>query len=152
MTAATRCAGRADTKGSDVAQDPESIERDIERSRARLAEGIDAIADRVSPRRVAGRTTEKAKARLESVVRQVNQRLPQPSGGGNRPALGSGNSPDGPPPASDPFAELVSRSSTLFSTGTAQARELVRRKDPRAIAAAVAAATLFALVLRRRRR
>lgn len=147
-----------------MAQDPESIERDIERSRAQLAEAIDAIADRVSPRRVAGRTTAKAKARLESVVRQVNERLPEPSGGGNRPALGSGagnrpalgsgpgNSPDGPPPASDPFAELAARSSALFSAGTAQARELVRRKDPRAIGAAVAAATLFALVLRRRRR
>lgn len=36
-------------------RDPDTIQREIERTRAELADTIDAIADRVSPRRAAAR-------------------------------------------------------------------------------------------------
>ena len=45
-----------------MARDPESIQREIEATRAQLAESIDAIAERVSPKRVASRGADKAKA------------------------------------------------------------------------------------------
>jgi hypothetical protein len=52
----------------DVAgQDPHAIQREIEHTRAELAETIDAIADRVSPKRVASRSA----ARLRTAVHDV---------------------------------------------------------------------------------
>lgn len=58
-----------------MASDPDRIEREIERSRARLADTIDSIADQVSPRRVANRGLGKAKAALESARRSVSARV-----------------------------------------------------------------------------
>lgn len=59
----------------DVAgQDPHAIQREIEHTRAELAETIDAIADRVSPKRVASRSA----ARLRTAVHDV---LHGPDGG-----------------------------------------------------------------------
>ncbi|WP_405145331.1 DUF3618 domain-containing protein [Sphaerisporangium sp. NBC_01403] len=48
--------------------DPEALEKDIERTRAELAVTVDAIVDRVSPKRVAGRGVAKAKANAEQLV------------------------------------------------------------------------------------
>jgi C4-dicarboxylate-specific signal transduction histidine kinase len=45
-----------------VARDPEAIQREIEATRAQLAESIDAIAEKLSPKRVASRGADKAKA------------------------------------------------------------------------------------------
>jgi hypothetical protein len=39
-------------------RDPDAIERDIEATRAELADAIDAIAERMSPKRVASRGVE----------------------------------------------------------------------------------------------
>ena len=43
-----------------VSNDPEELAAEIERTREELAETFDAIADKVSPKRVAGRTKKKA--------------------------------------------------------------------------------------------
>ncbi|WP_169950242.1 DUF3618 domain-containing protein [Microbispora sp. H11081] len=48
--------------------DPDALERKIERTRAELARTVDAIADRVSPKRVAERGVEKAKANARGFV------------------------------------------------------------------------------------
>lgn len=48
-------------------QDPHEIQREIEATRAELAETIDAIADRVSPKRVASRSAAKVKDAVDSV-------------------------------------------------------------------------------------
>jgi hypothetical protein len=45
-----------------VARDPEAIQREIEATRAQLAVSIDAIAERLSPKRVAARGKDKARA------------------------------------------------------------------------------------------
>ncbi|GIH70594.1 DUF3618 domain-containing protein [Sphaerimonospora thailandensis] len=48
--------------------DPDALERQIERTRAELARTVDAIADRVSPKRVAEREVAKAKANAKQFV------------------------------------------------------------------------------------
>ena len=45
-----------------MARDPDAIQREIEVTRAQLTEAIDLIAEKVSPKRVAARGQERAKA------------------------------------------------------------------------------------------
>jgi hypothetical protein len=51
-----------------VADDPDVIQRDIERTRADLARTIDEIAERMSPRRAARRSVEHVRARPDQVA------------------------------------------------------------------------------------
>ncbi|MBB2910000.1 hypothetical protein FHS43_001246 [Streptosporangium becharense] len=51
--------------------DPAELERQIERTRAELAQTVDAIVDRVSPKRVKERGVAKVKANAEHFVAQV---------------------------------------------------------------------------------
>jgi LPXTG-motif cell wall-anchored protein len=78
--------------------DPAALERDIERTRAELARTVDAIADRVSPKRVAERGVAKVKSNAEHFVASVGELV---SGNSHRPAqLGEGEAepwPDGYP-------------------------------------------------------
>lgn len=53
--------------------DPEAIERDIERTRAELARTVDAIAERVSPKRVAERNVAKVKAQASQAVASLGE-------------------------------------------------------------------------------
>jgi hypothetical protein len=48
--------------------DPEQLAADIERTREELAETLDAIADKVSPKRVAKRTTKKVAAAVKETA------------------------------------------------------------------------------------
>jgi hypothetical protein len=57
-------------QGGDVAatpRDPDAIQKEIEQTRAELAETIDAIADRISPKRAASRGAHAVKAQVSSV-------------------------------------------------------------------------------------
>jgi hypothetical protein len=55
--------------GGDVAQrDPDAIQREIEQTRAELADTIDAIAERISPRRAASRGAKAVKHQVSSVL------------------------------------------------------------------------------------
>jgi hypothetical protein len=54
--------------GGDVARDPDVIQREIEQTRAELADTIDAIADRLSPKRAASRGAKAVKAQVSSVL------------------------------------------------------------------------------------
>ena len=72
--------------GGDVARDPDAIQREIEQTRAELADTIDAIADRVSPKRVAARGSQAVRSQVSSVLRQPED----PAGGG--PLLADGSS------------------------------------------------------------
>jgi hypothetical protein len=55
--------------GGDVAgqRNPDTIQREIEQTRAELADTIDAIADRLSPKRVASRGAHAVRAQVTSV-------------------------------------------------------------------------------------
>ncbi|GAA0978446.1 hypothetical protein GCM10009555_041480 [Acrocarpospora macrocephala] len=62
--------------------DPEALERKIERTRTELARTVDAIADRVSPKRVAERNVARVKAQAEHVVTTIGDFV---GGGAQRP-------------------------------------------------------------------
>src|SRR3954466_13200010 len=65
----------SNSDGGDVAAErsPDAIQREIEQTRAELADTIDAIADRISPKRAASRGAQAVRAQVSSVL----------SGGGN---------------------------------------------------------------------
>ena len=68
-----------------MGQDPASMERDIEETRAELAQTIDAIVDRVSPKRVAQRGIDQVKERVEARRAESiesGRRLALPAGAG----------------------------------------------------------------------
>jgi hypothetical protein len=48
-------------------RDPDSIQKEIEQTRAELAETIDAIAERISPKRAAARSASAVKAQVSAV-------------------------------------------------------------------------------------
>lgn len=53
--------------------DPEALTQDIDKTREELAETLDAIADRVSPKRVATRTTKAAQDGASQAVENVKE-------------------------------------------------------------------------------
>jgi hypothetical protein len=55
-----------------VPQDPAQIQRQIEDTRAELAQTIDAIADIVSPKRAARRGIEQLRGKVEELKAQFN--------------------------------------------------------------------------------
>ncbi|MEV0378998.1 DUF3618 domain-containing protein [Nonomuraea sp. NPDC050643] len=55
--------------------DPDELERRIARTRAELAHTVDAIADRVNPKRVAERTVADVKSRAGHLVASVGDAL-----------------------------------------------------------------------------
>jgi hypothetical protein len=50
-----------------VARNPDAIQREIEQTRAELADTIDAIADRISPKRAASRGAQAVRHQVSSV-------------------------------------------------------------------------------------
>src|SRR3954466_9869823 len=64
--------------GGDVAgeRSPDAIQREIEQTRAELADTIDAIADRISPRRAASRGAQAVKQQVSSVLGGHNGHAP----------------------------------------------------------------------------
>jgi hypothetical protein len=54
-----------------VPQDPAAIQRQIEDTRAELAQTIDAIADIVSPKRAARRGVEQLRGKVEELKTQI---------------------------------------------------------------------------------
>jgi hypothetical protein len=65
--------GTSGTDGGDVARqddpqrDPDTIQREIEQTRAELADTIDAIADRISPKRAASRGAHAVKSSVSGL-------------------------------------------------------------------------------------
>src|SRR4051794_41198582 len=81
-------------EGDDVAEppSPDAIAKEIEQTRAELAETIDAIADRISPKRAASRGAAAVKASVSGVFSGNGG-----SGKGRAPASGV-DAPGAPPP------------------------------------------------------
>src|SRR3954449_10623451 len=87
-----RPAGESGDDGGDVSQrdetqqqrDPDTIQREIEHTRAELADTIDAIADRISPRRAASRGATAVKSTVSGLFGSNG------NGNGNGSANGSG--------------------------------------------------------------
>ena len=65
----------ADTDARPVGQD--ELVADIDRTRAQLARTIDAISDRVSPKRNVSRAMEEVRQRVDEIGQRVNQEVGQ---------------------------------------------------------------------------
>ena len=65
----------ADTDARPVGQD--ELVADIDRTRAQLARTIDAISDRVSPKRNVNRAMEEVRQRFDEIGQRVNQEVGQ---------------------------------------------------------------------------
>jgi uncharacterized protein YoxC len=65
----------ADTDARPVGQD--ELVADIDRTRAQLARTIDAISDRVSPKRNVNRAMEQVRQRADEIGQRVNQEVGQ---------------------------------------------------------------------------
>lgn len=124
-----------------MAQDPDAIQREIERTRAELAATFEAIVDKASPKRVVGRGVDRVKDQLAAAVGTVNAKL------GRSDDSSEADSPErGARSGSGPLLALRGAGAGRLSVG---GREL--RKDRVAIAAS-AVAVLGWLLLRRRGR
>lgn len=140
---------------SSSGSDPAAIQREIEATRQELAETLDAIAEKVSPKRVASRGAALVKEKVGSVFTEsadgsAVSAVPD-IGTATRPA-GSDRRPDISP--EEALAAGVPPGYPYRSGGVtsyAGQSETVLRKDRVAIAAA-AGALLVLLMARRRRR
>ncbi len=75
-------------RGIDMPEtDPAALERDIERTRAQLARTVDAIADRVSPKRVAERGVARFQSNAKQLAASVGDLV---TGNGHRPVPPAG--------------------------------------------------------------
>jgi uncharacterized protein DUF3618 len=54
-----------------MAEDPQTLRRDIEQTRRQVGDDVDALADKVSPRQIVHRRTSAAKGRLSSLRHSV---------------------------------------------------------------------------------
>ncbi|MGF7236934.1 MAG: DUF3618 domain-containing protein [Frankia sp.] len=116
-------------------QDPAIIQRQIENTRAELAQTVDAIAEIVSPKRVAGRAAVQVRERIDHLKERVRPSDGGPAGlpsGAGRPALPAGG---------------VTTSSTLTASGGGEVTRVVRWDR-----VAIAGGVLFLLAVLVRRR
>jgi hypothetical protein len=121
-----------------MSRDPSAIEREIEQTRAELARTVDLIAERLSPRRAAGRGVTKVRESIGGVFQQEN-------GNGQLPAV----APDGEAMPYEP-REPRAIHAVPFEPGSTTPRTL--RKDRVAIAIAAVAAILGLIVVLKRRK
>ncbi|OHV38072.1 MULTISPECIES: DUF3618 domain-containing protein [Pseudofrankia] len=119
-------------------QDPATIQRQIDETRAELAETIDAIADIVSPRRVAERAGEQVRAKVAELRARVGH------GGEPLELAADGTTPPAALPA--PRAALTAAPG---APGQASGGRTVRWGR---VALAVGATTLLVVRTTRRRR
>ena len=101
--------------------DPAALEREIERTRANLARTVDAIAERVSPKRVAERGVAKFRSNAEHLVASVSDRV---TGNSHRPAEGAAR--EGEPPPTD-LAPLIMGAGAVIAMSAVVV--LLRRRE-----------------------
>ena len=120
-----------------MSRDPSAIEREIEQTRAELARTVDLIAERLSPKRAAGRGVTKVRESIGGVFQQQN-------GNGQLPAP----TLDGEPTPYEP-REPRAIHAVPFEPGSTAPRTL--RKDRVAMAIAAVAAIIGIVVVLKRR-
>ncbi len=128
-----------DNAGGDVARDPDAIQREIEQTRAELAQTIDEIADRISPRRAAARGAGK--------VRSVFSREEE-SGG----LVGAGLNGHGATAGATPGQVSASGGAAYTGTATFTTRRVLRKERVLLAVGVVAATTAVIVVIRTRHR
>jgi hypothetical protein len=81
---------RKATRAKKAAPDPEAIAADIERTREELAETLDAIAEKVSPKRVAKRTTKKVATAVKETAHDAAASVKDTAATAKEKVTGSG--------------------------------------------------------------
>jgi hypothetical protein len=119
-----------------MSRDAGAIEREIEETRAELARTVDLIAERLSPRRAAGRGATKVREGIEGVFHRAN-------GNGQVHDTDGDGTPFEPREPSTIHAVPVSYRGTTTRT---------LRKDRVAIAVGAVAAVVGLVVILKRRR
>jgi hypothetical protein len=123
--------------GGQVSRDPDAIQREIEETRAELARTVDLIAERLSPKRAAGRGASKVKSSIDGVFHRE-------SDNGHGPMHVPADEQDAPESGSG------IRSVPLPDDGVEMVRTL--RTDRVILTAAAVVAVIGAIVFFRRRR
>lgn len=142
----------AEPDGDEMAdRSPDTIQREIEQTRAELADTIDAIADRISPKRAASRGAQAVKAQVASVLGNGTEQAPEPP---NAPAAVLDAAPSTATTV-DPAArqravrEAVSSGGASY-TGTSEYRVGRRLRTDRLLLVTGAVAAAVGLVVLRR--
>jgi hypothetical protein len=129
--------------GEDVARDPDIIQREIEQTRAELADTIDALADRISPKRAASRGAKAVKEQVTSVF----------SGGSDEaPASVLDASPEAAAQDRGAGVRAVAASGGAQFTGTTEYGVSRTLRTDRVLLVVGAAAAVAALIVLRRSR
>ena len=130
-------------------RDPDTIQREIEQTRAELADTIDAIADRISPRRAASRGAQAVRHQVSSVLHHGNGQGPA-SVLDAPPGAAGGHA--GTPPRAEAVRSIAAGHGGAAYTGTSS-YEVKRtlRPDRVLLAVGVAAAIAGAVILWRSR-
>jgi len=150
--------GASQDKGDNAVPEtrsPDAIQKEIEQTRAELAETIDAIADRISPRRAASRGAAAVKAQVSGVFGNGN-------GTGNRMGPAPASVLDAPPRAAAEIdsqqrqrevrAIAASGGGSAYSGTAAYTVKRTLRTDRVLIVVGVASAVTALVILRRSRR
>jgi hypothetical protein len=154
-------------KAAKPKSDPDQMAADIERTREELAETLDAIADKVSPKRVAKRTTKKVATAVKDTAHDAATSVKDTAAhakdkvtGGKSddwapdPGLTAVTAPTVVPDPAAPGAEVPRRPTTSYvapavtpSTTYSSSGPMVK---PEYVVAGAAAALLAWLLLRKR--
>ena len=137
--------------GGDVGQrNPDTIQREIEQTRAELADTIDAIADRISPRRAASRGAQAVRHQVSSVLGGNGNGQPPASVLDAAPEAAGGHA--GTPPRADAVRAIAAGSGGAAYTGTrSYAVKRTLRPDRVLLAVGAVAAVAGAIILWRSR-
>ncbi|HYT09240.1 MAG TPA: DUF3618 domain-containing protein [Mycobacteriales bacterium] len=141
-----------------MGEDPERLERDIERTRAKLGEDLDALEEKVNPRKVAHRSVDRAKEKAAEVREKVTARLNSSSPDGTGPGVGDKVS-DLAGTARQKVAPLAATARQRVAPLAASAKEKAALRsgldpdtaDTREVATAVATGTWASLLEQTRR-
>lgn len=139
--------------GANDVNEAEALEQHIEQTREDLAVTVDELVDRVSPKRVAGRTKDRVADKVRGVVGAVKEKVASlRSGSGEEPTAGSA---DVPGPVRARRTAVVEGTAAPVATGAYEGHatyEVQRRPVTPLLAGVAGAGTLLLGVLLRRRR
>jgi cell division septum initiation protein DivIVA len=108
-----------------VGEDPEQLEREIEATRAKLGQDIDALEEKINPKKVAHRSVESAKDKVVGKAAEAKDKMSS-SGDGDSEGPGLGQKAAG-------LAETVKeKAAPLIGTAREKAQPLVEKATPAA--------------------
>jgi Protein of unknown function (DUF3618) len=118
-----------------VGEDPEQLEREIEATRAKLGEDIDALEEKINPKKVAHRSVESAKEKVaevkDKVVGKATQAKEKVTSSGNGDGGGEGT-PGLGQKAAGLAGTVKEKAAPLVGTALEKAQPLVDKATPAA--------------------